>query len=177
VAALRQVHEKKQPLLSELSRRRKLKMLAEQLPAKSTVLEIGCGDGWFTRGLRALGYEVTSADLTPPADVVGDITRWRELGLAPHSFDAVIALEVIEHVDCIEAMTGLAREDGLIMLSSPEPKWDWAMQVLEFLRLTQKRTSPHNNLTRFEDIPLQPVLLKRQAIIHQVGIFRNRAKG
>ena len=59
------------------------------------------------------------------------------------------------------------------MLSSPHPRWDWVMQVLEHVRLTQMRTSEHSNLTDFRTIQLPVVLLKRPMWIHQVAIFRN----
>lgn len=161
------------PLLSELSRRSKLKLLLERLAAHSSILEVGSGSGWFSRRLRESGYAVTTADLAPPADVVGDINRWRELGLAPHAFDAVVALEVIEHVDCLESLRSLCKVGGLIMLSSPHPNWDWAMKLLECVRLTQQRTSPHDHLVDFADIALPALVRRRPLFIHQVAIFKN----
>lgn len=118
---------------------------------------------------------VVSLDLIPPADVIGDVNAWRSLDLEPHGFDAVIALEVIEHVDCLESLMALCKPGGLIMLSSPHPRWDWAMHVLEAMRLTQRRTSAHDHLLEFSTIPLKRVVLKRPCVIHQVGLFANTA--
>jgi 2-polyprenyl-3-methyl-5-hydroxy-6-metoxy-1,4-benzoquinol methylase len=165
--------DKTQPFLSEISRRRKFSLLNKHLPPKSRVLEVGTGDGWFAGRLRMCGYDVVTLDLNSPADVVGDILTWRNLGLGEGSFDAVVALEVIEHVDCLDAICALCKQDGLIMLSSPHPKWDWVMKVLEAIHLTQRRTSEHCNLTDFSAIRLVPVVLKRPLIIHQVALFRN----
>lgn len=166
--------DSRQPLVSELSRRRKLALFDRHLRPASTILEVGSGEGWFTTRLRQRGHQVTALDLEPPADVVGDVREWRALGLPEHGFDAIVALEVIEHVDCIGALSELCRPDGLIMLSSPHPRWDWAMKILEACRLTQRRTSPHDHLTDFTRLPLEPLTLRRPMWIHQVGIFRNR---
>ncbi len=166
---------KRQPLLSEISRRRKLALLNEHLAPGSRVLEVGTGDGWFADNLRRRGHDVVTLDLLGPATVVGDIRDWRNLGLQEKSFDAVVALEVIEHVDCLNDICALCKRDGLILLSSPHPRWDWAMKVLELLHLTQRRTSEHCNLTDFSRIGLVRVVLKRPLFIHQVGLFRNAA--
>jgi len=165
--------EERQPLVSELSRRKKFNVLNENLAPGSRVLEVGTGDGWFAKRLRESGHNVVTIDLDRPADFMGDILQWRELGLEEKSFDAVVALEVIEHVDCLGALTSLCKDGGLILLSSPHPSWDWSMKMLEFVHLTQKRTSPHCNLTDFAKIDLTRVVFKRPMFIHQVALFRN----
>ena len=163
----------KQPLLSEISRKRKLDLFTKYLRPNAMVLEVGAGTGWFTRRLRDRGFQAVSLDLVGPADIVGDINHWRDLNLSPQSFDAVVALEVIEHVDCLDSLRSLCKQGGLIMLSSPHPRWDRVMRVLEHARLTQMRTSEHRNLTEFRNIPLPVVLLRRPMWIHQVAIFRD----
>jgi 2-polyprenyl-3-methyl-5-hydroxy-6-metoxy-1,4-benzoquinol methylase len=163
----------RQPLLSEISRRRKLDLLLKHLRPGSSVLEVGAGSGWFTARLREKGYNVKTADIVPPADFVGDINGWRRWGIPAGSFDAVVALEVIEHVDCLAALRALCRPGGLILLSSPHPDWDWVMKILEAVRLTQKRTSAHGNLTDFALIELPAVVRRRPLFIHQVALFRN----
>lgn len=161
------------PILSEISRRRKLRLILSCLPPEAEVLEIGAGCGWFSERLRDRGHQVTTLDIVPPADIVGDINDWRSLDIAPASFDAVVALEVIEHVDCLQALRDICRPGGVIALSSPHPHWDWVMRILEALRLTQLRTSPHTGLVDFRAIPLPATALRRPAWIHQVGVFRN----
>jgi hypothetical protein len=42
--------------------------------------------------------------------------------------------------------------------------------------LTQKRTSPHCNLTDFAKLPLPILKLRRPLWIHQVGVFRNNRR-
>lgn len=165
--------DERQPLLSEISRRRKFALLNDHLTAKSRVLEVGTGDGWLARRLRECGHDVVTLDLSGPADIVGDILDWRNLGLKKKSFDAVVALEVIEHIDCLDAICALCKHDGFIMLSSPHPRWDWVMKALELIHLTQRRTSEHCNLTDFSTIDLVRVVFKRPLFIHQVALFHN----
>lgn len=163
-----------QPLISDLSRRNKLKLFVKHAPKNASVLEVGRGDGWFSARLKEKGFRVTTLDLVEPADIVGDVLDWRSLGLAAGSFDAVVALEVIEHVDCAEALTALCKPDGIIFLSSPHPEWDWAMLLLERIGANQKRTSPHDHLVNFRRLPWKPLELRRPAWIHQVGVFSNQ---
>lgn len=163
----------RQPLVSELSRRRKLDTLARLLPAGAKILEVGAGDGWFSAQLRSRGHQTMTIDLVANADIIGDINDWRNLGIPPGTFDAVVALEVIEHVDCWASLKAICKPGGLIMLSSPHPRWDWVMKTLEALHLTQTRTSPHSNLTDFTTLDLPAVIAQRPGIVHQVSVFRN----
>jgi hypothetical protein len=59
------------------------------------------------------------------------------------------------------------------MLTSPVPEMDWAMKILEALRLNQRRTSPHDNLVDFRTIRgFEPVALRRVAGLSQWGVLR-----
>jgi SAM-dependent methyltransferase len=162
------------PALSEYAQRQKIAYFLAGLPKSARILEIGCGSRWVGDYLRTNGWEhYVGADLVPPADVVGDIKAWRELGLEPASFDVVIAFEVIEHVDLVSEAHDLLKPGGQLLLTSPVPHMDWAMKLLEWLGLNQRRTSPHSNLVYFERIPLfEPVSLRRMAALSQWGILR-----
>lgn len=162
------------PALSEYAQRKKIEYFLSGLPKDARILEIGCGSRWVGDYLRANGWEhYVGADLVPPADIVGDIKAWRELGLKPASFDVVIAFEVIEHVDLVSEAHALLKPGGQLLLTSPVPHMDWAMKVLELLGLNQRRTSPHSNLVYFERLPLfEPVSLRRKAGLSQWGILR-----
>ena len=165
------------PLLSDIARRKKIKYFLDPIPKDAAILEVGCGSKWVGEYLRGHGWtNYTGLDLFPPADVVGDITRWRELGLKPESFDVIIAFEVIEHVDCFQECYDLLKPGGKLLLTSPVPHMDWAMKTLEALGLNQKRTSPHSNLTYFSRIAkFEPVELKTKAGLAQWGVLRKPA--
>ena len=160
--------------LSDVARKRKARFFLSRLPRDARILEAGSGDGRFAASARAAGWtHYTTLDAAAPADLAGDLREWRALGLEPASFDAVLAFEVVEHAPCFQEMHDLLRPGGLLMLTSPAPRWDWACRLLEQLGLTQRRTSPHAHLIDFHDVPLfEPVTLRRPAGIAQWGVFR-----
>lgn len=165
------------PLLSDHARRKKADYFFAGVPPASSILEVGCGAGWLGQTLRARGFTAYQGiDLCPPADIVGDIRDWRRLGLAPESFDIIAAFEVIEHVPCVDVFHALLKPGGLLMLTSPAPRWDWACRLLEHAGLSQARTSPHDHLIDFQALPLfVPVRLRRVALLAQWGIFQKPA--
>ena len=114
-------------------------------------------------------------DLKEPADIVGDIRSWQQLGLKPGSFDYIIAFEVIEHVDIFQECFELLKDDGELMLTTPVPHMDWILKLLEIAGLNQKRTSPHDNLIYLDKIKLfKPIELKNIAFLSQWGKFKKK---
>lgn len=161
------------PLLSDIAQRKKIAFFLDPLPRDADILEIGCGSLWVGDHLRSAGYTgYVGNDLVPPADIVGDIREWRSLGLKAASFDAIVAFEVVEHVDLFAEAFDLLRPGGKLLLTSPVPEMDWAMQLLEAVGLNQKRTSPHDHLIDFATIPYFDTLVTRRvAGLSQWGIL------
>lgn len=100
------------------------------------VLNVGAGQGSFTRLLEDRAYEVTSSDVT--AATVG-VLRGRvrgealladltDLPFAEATFDAVVAGEVIEHIEddqrALAEARRVLRPGGAVVLSVPaHPEW------------------------------------------------------
>lgn len=165
------------PALSDYAQRKKIRHFLEPLAKDARILEIGCGSRWVGSYLKANGWSnYVGADLVSPADIVGDIRDWRSLGLAPASFDAIVAFEVIEHVDLTAEALALLKPGGLLLLTSPVPHMDWFMKLLEAVGLNQRRTSPHDHLVYLEDLRwFEAVSLRRVAGLSQWGILRKPA--
>lgn len=134
-------------IVSEYIRRKRLKFALNEMPANAAILEIGSGEGWVKPVLTKYGCgNYTELDLKPPADIIGDIKQWRNLGLPASSFDVIIAFEIVEHVDCIQECYDLLKPGGKLLITTPVPHADWIMLILEYLGINQKRSSPHNHL-------------------------------
>ena len=165
------------PLLRDYARRKKVRYFLEPIPKDAAVLEIGAGSGWVGQYLRSHGWTgYVGLDIEPPADVVGDITKWRDLNVEPESFDFIVAFEVVEHVECFAECFDLLKRGGKMLLTSPVPNMDWVMKILEVVHLNQKRTSPHDFLVDFRTVDVFPEKqIKIVAGLSQWGIFTKPA--
>ena len=99
-----------------------------------TVLDIGCGNGWFTAGLDRCGFKVTGVDHSerdlriarehhPDLDFVRhDVTDPLVADLTG-KFDAVVAIDLIDHLPLPRRLieTGLQalKPGGILILTSP----------------------------------------------------------
>jgi 2-polyprenyl-3-methyl-5-hydroxy-6-metoxy-1,4-benzoquinol methylase len=111
----------------------RLAFLLEHVPAGARVLDVGCGEGWFTAALAGTGREAVGIDV---AQEPLRRAREREAGidlrlvgaegpwpLQDTSFDAVWAGEVIEHVadtaGWLSEVRRVLRSGGTLVLSTP----------------------------------------------------------
>jgi cyclopropane fatty-acyl-phospholipid synthase-like methyltransferase len=141
------------------------------------VLEAGSGEGWFRRAVEAeIQVDYVTIDIEAPADIQGDIRDWRQHGLQPESFDVVVAFEIVEHTDCFEESRQLLKPGGLMLVTTPMPHADWILKILEAMRLTQKRTSPHSNLTYLKKVRgFVPERIRTPFGLGQWAVFRKPA--
>ena len=160
--------------LSWVARNKKLDYFLPMLPKSARILDLGCADNWFTSAAAARGWNnIVGIDLVPPADIVGDVNKWADLGLEAHSFDAIIAFEVIEHGDVARPMHDLLKSDGLLMATTPVPRWDPVCRLFETVGLLQKRTSPHTHLIDLRNLPHFTVVERSiKAVISQWAVLR-----
>ena len=161
------------PLLSNLAKIKKINFFIKTIPKNNNILEIGSGDGWLKKYLVGNGWKnYVGIDTKPPSDIIGDIKNWEGLGLKNESFDIIIAFEVIEHIDCLKECYNLLKNNGLLMITSPVPYFDWICKLLELIGLNQKRTSTHK-CVYFSKIPyFKPIKIKNVGFLAQWGIFK-----
>jgi SAM-dependent methyltransferase len=100
-----------------------------ELPGDADVLEVGAGSGErHAHGLRTVSRRVTGIDLDPKVLSNPELTRallvdYRSMPFPDASFDAVIANNVVEHLDdpvsLIVASIRVLRRNGAIYIKTP----------------------------------------------------------
>jgi 2-polyprenyl-3-methyl-5-hydroxy-6-metoxy-1,4-benzoquinol methylase len=109
---------------------------------KRRILDVGCGDGRFLQVLKDFGpddWELVGVDFDPAA-----VARCRERGFSAHAgrvedllpeagtFDAVVMLQLIEHVEnpavIAEKVFSLLRSGGAFVIETPNlAGWDYSL--------------------------------------------------
>jgi SAM-dependent methyltransferase len=117
-------------------RRRIAFFFDDYLDPESRILELGPAAGALEPYLREAGLNrYVRLDTAPPADAVGDVRAWRELGLEAASFDLVIAFDLPQLVDCLGACHELLKPGGYLFVVAPIPGRERLARALAALGL------------------------------------------
>ncbi len=115
-------------------------ILDRYFPQTTSLLEVGCGSGFVLSGIRdaypqirLVGVDLFQEGLRIARERVPDAELYRldirELGF-DGEFDAVCALDVLEHLDddegALQRMQQAVRPGGGIVLLVPQHKWLWS---------------------------------------------------
>ena len=112
---------------------RRVKMLSNHLRAGMSVLELGCGTGYFTRELAHSGAHIVAIDVSPElleiaradcpaANVSYEIQNACAMSYRDAVFDSVVGSSVLHHLDIKEALREIYRVlkvDGMIYFTEP----------------------------------------------------------
>jgi len=136
----------------QIRRNNLVKGLKKHLPDAAKVLEIGCGTGANLREIKKQGYHVSGLELDEKA--VGycrdlEVLRADATKTLPYqnnSFDAVVILDVLEHLDSpdavVDEMWRVLKPKGLLVVMVPaDPKlWSYWDEMLGHYRRYTKKT-------------------------------------
>jgi len=116
-----------------LKKKQKVKLLRSLIPSLNNklCLDLGCAKGTISYFLRQIGGKWVSADLDY-ANLLAtkELVRENVFQIEPHqfsfrdgSFDVVIALDILEHVEddeaCLQEIKRTLKENGELYLSTP----------------------------------------------------------
>jgi SAM-dependent methyltransferase len=117
------------------------RLLARHLAVPGAlVLDVGCGTGSLLPVLQASGYRPVGLDLRPEgiarlrtADPTAEVLEGdaERLPFPDGSLDAVLALDVLEHVDdraALREASRALRPGGLLLVSVPAFPWLWSFR-------------------------------------------------
>lgn len=113
--------------------RRRVEMLLAGLKPGARVLEVGCGTGLLTEEIAKRGVKVFSLDISQELlkkardksgnrEIVFFCSSAYELGFAADSFDSVIGMSVLHHLDMERALSEfhrILRKGGTVAFSEP----------------------------------------------------------
>lgn len=106
-----------------------LALLQEHVPPPARIVDLGCGNGAFALRAADAGYDVVLVDREPPADL--GFATWsfdfntsaRYADAIGASYDAVVGIEVIEHLESpyrfLRQLQGLLRPGGALLVTTP----------------------------------------------------------
>lgn len=140
--------------LSDYDTRRRVEVLVDgfltdEMIAGRTVLDVGCGLGFFSRRLAQRGADVLACDIGPSlveqtrerAGCRGEVAD--ALSLVAHfgagRFDVVVSSECIEHTpdpaEALRQMAGVLKPGGHLAVSTPNLLWYPAVRLATLLKV------------------------------------------
>ncbi|KAA6183031.1 bifunctional 2-polyprenyl-6-hydroxyphenol methylase/3-demethylubiquinol 3-O-methyltransferase UbiG [Thiohalocapsa marina] len=157
-----------------------------------SILDIGCGGGILSESMARLGARVTGAEITPKNVRVAQIhAQWSGLDIdyrlttadalaeAGETFDAVLNMEVVEHVENLSGFLSscgrLVRPGGVMILATiNRTPLAWLMAIVgaeRVLRWLPKGTHQYRKLVRPAEVTaaLGPAFTER----HRTGVRVN----
>jgi len=146
---------------------------------KMKIIDVGCGDGFFTKELRNRGYNVTAIDKNTPetapwmAFQPDKVMDAMSLSFKDNTFDVAIALEVVEHVPCIPEINRVLKPKGIFFCSTPTPNTEWLRHIVVFLHLLEAQDfEHHDHIVDLRTAPMKLLSYKRMFLqASQFGIF------
>jgi SAM-dependent methyltransferase len=143
----------------------------QALPRGACVLDAGCGEGALLWAAREMGFNPHGCDLAEPAvqlarGLVGPdkvhVGTIEDLPCPPSTFDAVIALEVLEHLlnprTFLERAAALLKPDGTLLLTMPNRHRVFAVLKRAMGKPHSSTDYPPHHLTRWSAGALRTLL-------------------
>jgi SAM-dependent methyltransferase len=165
--------DKLEELLTTVPRFRWAARQLARLNRGARILDVGCGEGALLWAARQMGHEPHGCDLAEPAVQLARGLAGAEnvhvgtidiLPYSPGTFDAVIALEVLEHLPdpraFLERAAALLKLDGTLLLTMPNRYRVFAVLKRALGKRHSSTDYPPHHLTRWSAGALRKLLRK-----------------
>jgi len=105
-------------------------------------LDLGCRDGYWSKKLEELGYEVTAADIESDYPKCQFINANKTFPFSDNRFDLVWSTEVIEHLEnpefSLSEMKRILKPGGKIILTTPNSDV-WLFRIFNFFGIPAQK--------------------------------------
>jgi 2-polyprenyl-3-methyl-5-hydroxy-6-metoxy-1,4-benzoquinol methylase len=169
--------------------KRRFDLISRLVPGAdvSDILDLGCGSGWLSEMLQSRGFRVTALDLgfdsirrasvrlkersAGVSFTLGDIYH---LPFGESNFDAVVASEVLEHLDdpqaALHEMARVVRPGGCLAVTTP-----YRERIEETLCVHCNKKTPVNaHLHSFDEKNMERMLHEAGFTVQKCIMFINR---
>lgn len=143
------------------------------------ILDLGCGEGWFTKSLRGKGFNVIGIDPNLPRRSETPYLQRKsayQSGFDDNTFDGIICLETIEHLESsvYAEIKRIMKKDGKLIVTTPKKRWNWLVETLSKVGLSDPLVTPHVNLVNPGDIPFELTKHGSFMVIEWWGVYHIR---
>jgi SAM-dependent methyltransferase len=169
-------------LIDEIPRYRWAVNQLRRLTPGSKVLDVGCGEGgvlWFAqrKGLEPYGCDLAPSAVALVRQLIGQdrvyLGTIEDLPIEPASFDAILALEVIEHLPSpqpfLRRAVSLLKPAGLLLVTTPNRHRFFAVGKRILGRPHSNTDYPPHHYTRWSAGTLRQHLIASHLHEVQVG--------
>jgi len=167
----------KMPILGTIANDKRLKLVRSHISPDMSVLDVGCGTGWLVEKLRKEGFNVIGIDPNLPSGHSKNFLLERsayETGFADDSFDCIICLETIEHLEprVYEEIKRIAKDSSRLIVTTPKKRWNGIVELLSRVGLADPLVSPHINIVDPLDLPFLLEQTGSFMLLEWYGIYR-----
>jgi len=156
---------------------KRIKLILNNLHREMKILDIGCGNKYITNKIKSEGYDIIGIDKNSLSkwsnkepDIVMDATK---MNFRDNTFDIVLAIEVLEHCNCISEIKRVLKPNGLLICSTPTPKTQWIRNILIKLGLLQNQDSENHRLFDLRRLPMKNIEYRKMFLrTSQYGVFK-----
>jgi ubiquinone/menaquinone biosynthesis C-methylase UbiE len=166
-------------LFGRMADRRRGRLVRSLVSKEMEILDLGCGSGWLVEALRREGYKATGIDpnlphANPPSYLLKRSAY--ETGFADNSFDCLICLETIEHLEprVYTEINRVSKNRGRLLVTTPKKRWNWLVEFLSCVGLSEPLVTPHINLVDPHDIPFDLEASGSFMLLEWYGIYTIR---